>query len=346
LGSGASACGYLAQLAVVPGGGQFAAACMGSGVDAYSTANLAQAGSYNANGAGASLTVGVAVSSDGAIAVSNRTGIYVYKLNGPLLSTLAVGTGDEITEGEGLGWLNTAGGPGLAAAYGVGDSPPYAVEIFGQAEGRPTVTLTASASAKTSFGHPVTLHGTAALPTRAPDTAPVTITRSGPGGTVTLPAVTPNSSGDFTVTDTPKAVGTFKYTATSGGASATATAIVVPVIPQVRETLSGQYGRKKSGGETYLLYHRGAKVTVVASVTPGHPGGCVALETQKFAKGAWHASGKTGCAKLNAASKVTVHLTVAKPQLGYPYRVRADYLSNSPADASGASGWQYFMVGK
>lgn len=344
LGSGASTCGYLAQLAIMPGGGQFAAACMGSGVYAYNTANLTEAGSYNANGAGASLTVGVAVSADGAIAVSNRTGIYVYKLNGPLLDTLAVGTGDEITEGEGLAWLNSAGGPGLAAAYGVSDSSPYAVEIFGQAEGRPTLTLTASAN--TSFGHPVTLSGTAVLPTRAPDTGPVTLTRSGPGGTVTLRAATLNSSGHFTVTDTPKAVGAYKYTATSGGASATATATVVQVITQVRETLSGQYGRKKSGGETYLLYHRGGKVTVVTAVTPGHPGGCVELETQKFAKGAWHASAKTGCAKLNAASKVTVHLTVGKPQLGYPYRVRADYLSNSPADASGTSGWQYLMVEK
>jgi hypothetical protein len=344
LGSGATTCSYLAQLAVVPGGGQFAAACMGSGVIVYNTANLAEAGSYNANGAGASLTVGVAVSSDGAIAVSNRTGIYVYKMNGPLLDTLQIGTGDEITEGEGLAWLNNTDGPGLAAAYGVGDSPPYAVEIFGQAEGHPAVTFTASA--KASFGHPITLSGTAVLPTRAPDTAPVTITRSGPGGTVTLPRVTPNSAGHFTATDTPKAVGTYKYTATSGTVSANATAKVTQDIPQVRETLSGQYGSRKSGRTTYLLYHRGGQVTVVTAVTPGHPGGCVEAETQEFYKSAWHAIGKTGCAKLNPASKATVHLTVAKPRLGYPYRVQAEYLSNSPRYASGASAWQYFMVEK
>ena len=437
LGSGADACNYLSQVAVVPGGKQFAAACMGAGVYAYNTANFGQAGFYNANGAGDSLTVGVAVNADGAVAVSNRTGIYVYKPGGALLNSLAVGKGDEITEGNGLAWLETAGGPGLAAAYGVGDSPPYSVEIFNQAEGQPTVTFTATAT--TSFGRPVKLSGTALLPSGAADTAAVTITRSGPGGTVTLPAVTPSRAGAFSVTNTPKAVGTYVYTATSGGTSASATAKVVRAVPalsltpagsavgyktvvhltatlgvtavnrsltiyaeidgsgkdkiiasgkvnakgrlavaytalesatfqavyagdaddaaakasaaltvraQVQETLSGQYGTKKSGGTTYRLYHRPGKVTVVAVVTPGHPGGCVEVETQKFAKGAWHASAKTGCATLSAASKATVRLALAQAALGSPYRVRVDYLSDSPSNASGASGWQYYLVEK
>ena len=440
LGSGADACNYLSQVAVIPGGKQFAAACMGAGVYAYNTANFGQAGSYNANGAGDSLTVGVAVNPDGAVAVSNRTDIYVYKPGGALLNTLAVGKGDEITEGNGLAWLDTAGGPGLAAAYGVGDSPPYAEEIFDQAEGQPTMTFTASA--KTSFGHPVKLSGTVVLPTSAGDTAPVTLTRTGPGGTVTLPAVTPDTAGDFTVTDTPKAVGSYVYTATSGATSAGASAKVVQAVPalsltparsavgyktvvhltatlgatavnrsvtiyaevdgseqggqgrviasgkvnakgrlavaytalesttfravyagdaddaaaqasaalsvraQVLEALSGQYGTKKSGRTTYRLYHRAGKVTIVAVVTPGHPGGCVEVETQEFAKGAWHASARTGCATLNAASKATVRLTVGQAALGSPYRVRVDYLSDSPASASGASGWQYYLVEK
>jgi len=438
LGSGASTCSYLAQLAVVRGGDQFVAACMGSGVYEFNAENLTTpAGSYNAHGAGTSLTVGVALSSDGAIAVSNRTTVYVYKMNGPLLNTLAIGTGDEITEGEGLAWLDTADGPAVAAAYGVLDSPPYAVEIFDQAEGQPKLTFTASA--KTSFGHPITLSGASGLPTTAPDTAPVTITRSGPGGTVTLPAVTPNSGGDFTATDTPEAVGTYTYTATSGGAAATATATVIQNTPALsltpansavnyktvmhltatlgrtyvnrsltiyaevngsgkdkaiasgkvnakgqlavaytalestmfkvtyagdaddvpvqaaaalsvralaQEALRGQYGTKKSGGTTYLLYHRAGKVTVTITVTPGHPGGCVEAETQEFAKGAWHASAKTGCATLNAASKATISLAASKASLGARYRVRADYLSASPANASAASGWQYFLVEK
>ena len=446
LGSGANACSYLSQVAVMPGGKQFAAACMGTGVYAYNTANFGQAASYNANGAGASLTVGVAVNADGTVAVSNRTDIYVYKPGGALLNTLAIGKGDEITEGNGLAWLDTAGGPALAAAYGVGDSAPYSVEIFDQAEGQPTVRFTASAT--TTFGHPVKLSGTSVLPSGAADTAAVTITRSGPGGTVTLPAVTPSSTGAFAVADTPKAVGTYVYTAASGATSASASAKVIKDTPalsltpvnsavgyktvvhltatlgatfvnrsltiyaevngsgkggkggqggqekviasgkvnakgrlavaytalesttfsavyagdaddaaarasaalsvraQVLEALSGQYGTKKSGGTTYRLYHRAGKVAVAMTVTPGHPGGCVEVETQEFAKGAWHASAKTGCVTLSAASKATVRLTLGKAALGSPYRVRADYLSDSRSNASGASGWQYYLVEK
>jgi phenylalanine-4-hydroxylase len=36
------------------------------------------------------------------VAVSNRADIYVYKPDGALLNTLEFGSGDEITEGEGL----------------------------------------------------------------------------------------------------------------------------------------------------------------------------------------------------------------------------------------------------
>jgi hypothetical protein len=437
LGSGADSCNYLAQLAVIPGGKQFVAACMGAGVYAYGTADLGEGPFYNANGAGDSLTVGAAVYADGSVAVSNRTGIYVYKANGTLLSTLAIGNGDEVTEGNGLAWLNTTSGPAVAAAYGVGDAAPYSIEIFDQAEGKPTVTF--AASAKTSYGHPVTLSGAAVLPGGAGDTGKVTITRSGPGGTVTLPAVTPAASGAFKATDTPKAVGTYTYTATSGGASASATAKVTANVPRlslspagatvgyktvvhvtatlgatavnrsltiyaevngsgknkviasgkvnakgqlavaytalesttfrvaysgdtddaavkastvlsvrarVVQKLSGQYGTKKSGGTTYLLYHRTAKVTVAVAVTPAHPGACVEAELQEFYKGAWHASSKTGCAKLGTGSKATVHVTLVKAQLGAPYRIRVDYVSDSPENASGASAWQYVMIEK
>jgi hypothetical protein len=434
---GGGSCNYLAQVAVIPGGKQFAAACMGAGVDAYNTANLGEANSYNANGAGTSLTVGVAVGADGVVAVSNRTDIYLYKAGGTLLSTLAIGAKDEITEANGLAWLEAPDGPALAAAYGVGDGYPYSVEIFDQAEGLPAMTFTATA--KTSFGHPIALSGTAVLPSGAAGTSKVTITRSGPGGTVTLPAVTPSSTGAFKTTDTPKTAGTYTYTATVGAASASATAKVAQDIPKlslspasstvsyktvvhviatlgpthvsrsltiyaevngtgkdkviasgkvnakgqlavaytasqsttfrvayagdaddaavqasavlsvrasVQERLSGQYGTKKSGGQTYLLYHRTSKVTVAIVVTPGHPGACVEVETQEFYQGAWHASAKTGCATLGHASTATVSLAVSKETLGSPYRIRADYLSDSPGNASGASGWQYIMVEK
>jgi hypothetical protein len=440
LGSAGTPCSWLAQVAVMPGGQRFAVACTGAGVEAYNTDNVAAGVAfYNANGAGASLTTGVAVDADGSVAVANRTEIYVYKPAGALLSTLALGVGDELLEGKGLAWVDAPGGPGLAAAYGVGDAAPYAVHIFTQAELQRPTTLTLTASAPKSFGRPVTISGTSALAGAAGDTSPVTITRTGPGGSETL-TTTPSSTGAFTVADTPKTAGTYTYTASVGPVSSAKATVKVPqnvpvlilapgkstvnyktvlhltatlgttyvtrsltiyaevngsgkakviaagkvnakgqlavaysalqsttflvaypgdaddvavqastvvaVRAQVQEALSGQYGTKKSGGRTYLLYHRTGKVTVVAAVTPGHRGNCVQVETQVFAKGAWHASAKTGCATLNPAGKATVRLTVAKAALGYPYRVRADYLGGSPENASSASGWEYFMVEK
>jgi hypothetical protein len=54
----------------------------------------------------------------------------------------------------------------------------------------------------------------------------------------------------------------------------------------------------------------------------------------------------TGCATLGPGSEATVYLTVRKAALGDPYRIRADYLGDSPENASGASAWQYVMVEK
>ncbi len=156
-----------------------------------------------------------------------------------------------------------------------------------------------------------------------------------------------NAKGRLAVAYTALQSTTFRavYAGDADDAVARASA-VLSVRAQVLEALSGQYGTRKSGGTTYRLYHRAGQVTVVAVVTPGHPGGCVELQTQEFAKGAWHASATTGCATLNAASKATVRLTLGKAVLGAPYRVRAEYVSDSASNASGASGWQYYLVEK
>jgi hypothetical protein len=128
--------------------------------------------------------------------------------------------------------------------------------------------------------------------------------------------------------------------------AAVSAAAAASVRAQVTETLSGQYGTRKSGGTTYRLYHRAGKVTVVATVTPAHPGECVKAELQEWVNGAWHASTMTGCAKLSAASKATANLATGAARLGVPYRVRADYVSSSKKNASGNSAWQYLMVEK
>jgi hypothetical protein len=67
------------------------------------------------------------------------------------------------------------------------------------------------------------------------------------------------------------------------------------------------------------------------------------LSAQELRKDAWHASTKTGCAALSPGSQATMYLTVSKAELGYPYRVRADYLSDSPENASSAGAWQYVI---
>ncbi|HTR91559.1 MAG TPA: hypothetical protein VMI73_07450 [Trebonia sp.] len=439
LGTGGNACTYLGEVAVVPGGQRFAAGCDGpASVQEYSTADIATGvAAYNANGGGTSQAIAVAVDTDGTFAVANRTSVYVYKADGTLLNSFAITAGNKTDEAYGLEWVDTAGGSGLAAVSQSVATKAYMVQIFSKAKLlRPTVKL--SATAKTSFGKPVKLTGTSLLPGGGADTAKVTITRSGPGGTVSLPAVTPSSAGAFTATDTPTAVGSYTYTATSGATSATAKATVVKDTPaltlipasctvgyksvvhltatlgathgnrtvtiyaqvnggkkkviatgkvnskgqlsvawtalqsstfsvtfagdaddaavtasatasvraQVTQTLSGQYGTKKSGGTTYRLYHRTGKVTVAATVTPGHPGECVKAELQVFANGTWHASTTTACTKLSAASKATVSLALSKAQLGVPYRVRANYVSGSKTNASGNSAWQYVMAEK
>ena len=440
LGTGGNACSYLGEVAIAANGSGFAAgwrrACQRAGV---------QPGEHHHRGdflqrqrGRTSQAIAVAMDADGDVAVANRTAIYVYTANGTLLNTFAVTAGNKTDEAYGLEWVDTPGGPSIAAVSQAATAPKtYTVQIFSKAELlRPAVKFTATA--KTAFGKPVTLAGTSPLPGGAADTAKVTITRTGPGGTVSLPVVTPSSTGAFTTTDTPKAVGSYTYTATSGATSVAAKATVVKLTPslkltpvsssvgyksvvhltatlgathgnraltisaqvnggkskviatgkvnskgqlsvawtglqsstfsvqfagdaddvavhasaaasvraQVTQTLSGQYGTKKSGGTTYRLYHRAAKVTVVAAVTPAHPGECVKVQLQEWVKGAWQASTTTGCAKLSAASKVTVRLALGKVQLGVPYRVRADYVSSSKTNASGDSAWQYLMVEK
>ncbi len=228
LGSAGTPCSWLAQVAVMPGGQRFAVACTGAGTYAYATGDVATGVAYyNANGTGTSLNTGVAVSPDGTVAVANRTEIYVYKADETLLNTLKLGVGDELLEGKGLAWADAPTGPGLAAAFGVGDAAPYAVHLFIQAELQRPATLTLTASAPKTFGRPVTLSGSSVLASKAGDTSQVTITRTGPGGSKTLTA-TPSSKGVFTVTDTPKTAGTYTYTASVGPVSSSKATVKVP----------------------------------------------------------------------------------------------------------------------
>jgi hypothetical protein len=273
LGGTTSTCTYLGELAVVPGGQGFAAGCDGPpSVYEYAPGNIADGvTSYFANGGGTSQAIAVAVDTDGTFAVANRTSVYVYQPDGTLLNTFAIAAGNKTDEAYGLEWVDTAGGSGLAAVSQSVATKAYTVQIFSKAKLlRPTVTF--SATAKASFGKPVKLTGTSLLPGGAADTAKITITRTGPGGTVSLPTVTPASSGAFTATDTPTAVGSYTYTATSGATSVTAKATVVKDTPALSLTpASGTVGYKAVVHLTATLgaTHGNRALTIYAHVNGG-----------------------------------------------------------------------------
>jgi hypothetical protein len=350
LGQGGTACVYPGEIAVAPGGQRFLAGCDGpSGAVAYSPADIAApAATYNANGGGESQAIAVAVDpSDGSVAVANRTTIYVYKPNGTLLNILAIPAGNKIDEAFGLVWADAAGGPDLAAIFQSPTTLAYTVKVFDQAELRhqPKLTLTRGSA---TVGYQSVVHLTATLgATYANRSLTISAQVNGSGKAKVIASGQVNARGQLAVAYTARQSTTFRA-AFAGDArdAAVKASAAVTVRAQVKETLTGKYGTKKSGGLTYLLYHRTGKVTVAAVVLPSRPGACVKTETQVYAKGAWNASARSGCAKLSPASKATVHLALGRAKLGVPYRVRADYVSSGPQNASGSSAWQYFIVKK
>jgi hypothetical protein len=118
----------------------------------------------------------------------------------------------------------------------------------------------------------------------------------------------------------------------------------VSVRASVAMQLSNYYGTSQSGGETYLLYHQGSNVDIAVTVAPSKASGCVELELQEYYQGAWSQSAFTNCAVPNSAGQVPGYLTTSGANLGYPYRVRADYVSSGGSNLGNDSAWQYFMI--
>jgi hypothetical protein len=111
--------------------------------------------------------------------------------------------------------------------------------------------------------------------------------------------------------------------------------------------LSGFYASKRVGAVTYRLYHRTKRLTMAAAVAPNKAGECVQLQLEEHVKGVWRNAGNTKCIALGKTSAIGVVLTLAHANVGYPYRLRVDYLRGSDDRNLGAdSGWHYFMVEK
>ncbi|HEX4831402.1 MAG TPA: Ig-like domain-containing protein [Trebonia sp.] len=231
----AGTCTNESQVAVVPGGAEFLAAC-GSphAVSAFPAASAdAPAASYPASGSLPGYPVAVAVAGDGAVAVGTTgpsSDVEVYAADGTGRNVYSLGGSAELAV-KGLAW--SADGSKLYAVTAPGGSARYSLHVFDSPQVTQTsLTLSGPASAVDS-GTTVTLAGQLSdtLPA-APAGAPVTITRSAANQvTATLPATTTDASGHYAVTDTPVAAGTYTYTATYAGtnsiAPATATTTVV-----------------------------------------------------------------------------------------------------------------------
>jgi hypothetical protein len=156
----------------------------------------------------------------------------------------------------------------------------------------------------------------------------VTITRAGPGGTKTW-TVTTNAGGAFTMTSTPPGGGSYAYTAFFSG-----TPDLSPAAATLRVTVP-------------LPYHRAKRLTMAAAVAPNKAGECVQLQLEEYEKGVWRDGGNSKCIALGKTSAIGVALTLARASVGYPYRLRVDYLRGSDdRNLSADSGWDYCIVEK
>ena len=158
-----------------------------------------------------------------------------------------------------------------------------------------------------------------------------------------------NSSGNLTVsarvprTTTFTAVfsGDARYAAKSVAASVYTRAAVVMAI-------GDYYASKHVGSLTYRLYHHTKHLNVAAVVAPDKAGECAQVEIQEYYQGAWGPNVMPNCITLNKSSEIAVYFTLGQAEaLGYPYRIRTDYVRGSDtSNLSADSGWQYFMVEK
>jgi hypothetical protein len=115
---------------------------------------------------------------------------------------------------------------------------------------------------------------------------------------------------------------------------------------KVTESLSGNSGSKRIGGQTYLVFHRKKTLDVHVTVAPDKAGECVEFTLAIYYQGAWHAD-TTSCGDLSKSSKLTLRVSLKKAGIGYHYRIRADYLPGSDTSNLGNdSAWAYFIVEK
>jgi hypothetical protein len=280
--SGNDGCDMENSVTVMPGGTQFAVSC-GSDRDAnvYSTAgSLAYESSY-AGGGGA-----VSTNASGGLTVVGNTvqgspDVYVYKsgVSTPV-NEFNFGSAEVLTP-NGLA-MSPDDSELFVVTRSMTGNDPYVLHVFDQPElTRSAISLTGPAQVIVGPSATATLTGSATLSngTPLPADAALTVTRSGPGGTVTLPSPAIGSDGNFTVTDSGPltATGTYTYTASYSDASgATAPSTATFAVP------AGKYGSNltMSGPSGTVTY--GRKPALKGTLSLG--GGSVAGRTITFTR--------------------------------------------------------------
>ena len=340
-------CDNQQDLAVVPGGSEFILACGWPYAHyRYSTADLSQQGSY----ASTTYPVAVAIDANGDVAAGTANGalipqdLFIYRAGGdtPLNTYNLASSGGNLTP-RGLAWL--AGGSKLFAVLQSGPST-YSLQVIDS----PTLisaalTLTTGSA---TFAYEAAIHVTAHLgPTHRNRTVSIYAQSFGSKSRTLLKRGKVNSLGDLTVSYKAQRSTTFSVTFSGDAYYAPKTAThAVRVLAKVSESLSGYYRSQRIGRTTYRLYHRHDKLHAHATVDPNKRGQCVKFVVQEYYLGAWHFNVITGCGKLNSSSEVSAIFVLTHADIGYHYRLRADYLRSSKdmSNLSNDSAWHYFIV--
>jgi hypothetical protein len=364
-------CGDVSDVVVVPGGGQFIPVCeaaanlpAASAPDAlyrYSTANLSEQGSYGP----VSSPDAVAIAPDsGLVAGGGSAGSPVFEPGGD--APVNVFSDSPIAGGIGLSadgselYVVTGSANGLY--LNVYDNPSVPRTTTSTPTPTPTTTPTATPTPTTTPTRTpaFTLAATPSTSAYKP-TVRVTVHlgSTGTNRSIAIYAQTlgnnaktriasgrVNSAGDLTVSYPASHSTTFSAVFTGDAEYVPRTVTTsVTVAAVAKLSVGGYYGTSKKGPVTYLLFRKSAKLKATVTVLPAKSGECVKMQSQYYYKDAWHADVTSGCITLNKSSAATGYLTLSKDHLGYPYRVRIDYIRGKDiSNLSANSGWQSFKV--
>lgn len=156
-----------------------------------------------------------------------------------------------------------------------------------------------------------------------------------------------NSRGELTVSYRAPHSVTFTVVF-SGDAHYTAKTVTRPVYVRasVSESISGYYATTYIGGVLYRLFHSSDLLSAAAGVAPNKKGECVQFEVSEFYQGAWNFNVSTPCVSLDNASQAFAVFNLTGADLGFPYRVRADYMRSGQdtGNQNADSQWLYFEV--